>query len=245
MSDTSAQLAAGVGLLKAGCEIRVEWDAGNDSAVVYTFIDSERDPNQEKDFCEAVSDRIMIDLNLPWAGDHMHEGGGQILLDDQDRMVLRFTSEDVLVNYHFYFDEDELRLTPDTETVGRELLQCNGWQDPGGVEPLLRRAELRLVGIMDREFESREIVKLAIIDGDEVELDEATMSYYRGRIREALERAHELCADRIAAEDVVAVYIEGVTRNVNCAEFFVELDAFLNFRLHRNDTLILWDGAAS
>ncbi len=246
MGELAAFLARGVGILGEDREITVRWDAGGDETLVNVAISG--DQNTESDFCGALRAKIKDALHLPNAGEHYHDGHGRVVLDEAGRLVLRFHSEDSYLNEEFFsFDDERVLLRSDPQwhqpsPIERAHISCSDWRDPGGVETLLQRAELRLGGILDCELNSRELVHLDIIHGDSVVLDDGAVGYYRERIREVLDRSLEFFGDGLVdRKEFAAIYVEAATRSASGAEFFVEPNAFGIYRLHRGDELVLWE----
>ncbi|MCR9143699.1 MAG: hypothetical protein NXI24_15735 [bacterium] len=252
MSELQKYLALGRGYLRDGHEIFAEWDAGGDETLVNVRIEGSYEV--ESDFRQALRYKIKDVLNLPNAGERYHEGRGRVLLEDDVRLVLRFDAEDSYANEdRFYFDDEQVRLVPydsnDPRLAQRVRLRSEGWHDPDGIAELLARGELRLAGIVDSRLSMREFVRLRADrerdDGaitrkrDSIVLSEKAIGYYRLRIREILEATLEDFGNALADGEIAALYIEAATHTTEGAEFFVEPDAFIQYRLHRNDRVVL------
>jgi hypothetical protein len=88
-------------LLKAGKEITLDFNCGNDEAHIVPFIDGIMSEYNELYF--NLEEVIFIDLNLPSAGEYMVTGKGYLTLND-DNIYLHYDLEGFMYNYD---DENE------------------------------------------------------------------------------------------------------------------------------------------
>ncbi|WP_428661782.1 hypothetical protein [Runella sp.] len=108
-------------LLKAGKEITIDFNCGNDEAHIVPFVDGKIVEYGELYF--SLEDLIFIDLNLPSAGEYMVTGKGYLTSEDDD-IYLYYDLEGFMYSYDDEdFEESDVDYEPKKEI--KEILNSN------------------------------------------------------------------------------------------------------------------------
>lgn len=235
-------------------DLIARWDAGGDQRPVWFEVHRpdgtvrELDRWHDEGVCE-LRDAIIGALRLPGVSHgHYHYGEAHLFVDRTLRPVMRVTSRDVELTQLVYDWHAGRRPGWDqpTGSVGR-LVKYDAF--PRGrlvrrgdghhqivvavdgqhaAEAVLHRAELTLIGEIDRDLSVRTEVTVEVIDGDAVVLDDETTGYYRDRITDVLIEVSDLFADDPV---LMGVYVEARLRSGSDICFEVITDAYQWLRI--------------
>ncbi len=240
-------------------DLLVRWDAGGDATPVWCEIHTADggliEPDRRAPGYRLLCDLVTHTLRLPNSAEgHYHAGWGKVLVDsyrDHHRLRLRVTSRDYVLNWMAYswkevepyepnldrskgrlevWDEGRLwRRVEDGDGQHRIVVPIEGRHD---AEAVLHRAEIALIGEIDRNESTRTEVRIDVVDGDAITLSAETMDYYRGRVFDALVEAADLLADDAT---IPGIYIEAPLRPGGTICFEVLTAGYTDLRLYDDE----------
>lgn len=222
-------------ILIRGGAITLEWDAGGDDTLVWATVRPEEESPEW--FRDAIEAAVADALVLPNGGPVFDRGGAYLEAGPNQRPVLVSNSYRIC-EIDCAFDEKNLRLRyyDPPNGIRREFTVTN-WEDPGDMQGLFSRTELRLVGMLDFAGNQCVLLKLDVVSGDDVDLPARARQYYEERVRALLSDLYEEFVDQFAeqldpkTESLPGLYIEGTSRRVSGADFFLQTNAFDSMRL--------------
>ncbi len=153
---------------KQGLAITTEWDAGGDQCICQVKIgEDENVLYKNLRVCDYLAELVMEQLQLPSVGEVYHQGNGVIELNEEESIVILFSAEFGYYDEDYYYDEKtgeylaiETALTP---IQRREYVE-----DPCHLRSLLHRADIHLVGRINRNKQAEASLEIQIRQGDEI-----------------------------------------------------------------------------
>lgn len=149
--------------ISSGHKIRFKWDAGGDQTICY-FEEGDGD-FLKKEYAASLNERVIVELNLPGAGEHYHEGGGEIFMTAEGAVAIRFSGNE----FTYSWDEKDL---PDS----REATVLA--EDRGKLRRFLSRSQIMLNLIYDWQGKWEISLNTRIEEGDAPYLNEEAKQYY-------------------------------------------------------------------
>lgn len=166
-----------VTLAKQGRKIVSTWDAGGDQTLCSVFVQNaqgkdELFPETDNKPGQVLVHKIIDELNLPNAGEHYHKGRGEVLLDANQHIVIRFTSKAHIENYD---DTEEYQQDLDLPELAANLL------------PYLNRLSLTIDCDLYNDQTIGGGARIEYMEGDEIALHHQTCYGYKKAIVALLE----------------------------------------------------------
>jgi len=239
-------IAVAIHELAAGGELHAEWDAGGDNTLVGLYRYDASGERYDFDFAQSealdvVRSALIDTLDLPNASEaHFHQGQAIVAVSDDGLPVAQVTSCDRDPDNKYWFESyfnpaPRLQLSSGGSPLRRNLETADAADviertviAQHAAESVLHRADVTLVGEMDRELRIRSDVIIDVQQGDDVELGDKTLDYYRDLITEVLTD----CVDRFDADPTpVGIYVEAQLQPGTSARFMVITDGYRILRV--------------
>jgi|GEM_PF-2223670 len=192
-------------LKMAGESIVAEWNAGGDDTCCNVKIKDIY--NYTKDGVNICWDLIAETLELPNAGEYYNKGHGEIDVNQEGQVVLRYSTR---AYYYDGSDEEE------------ENTDCSEWiavEDLFGLSQYLHRVKISFSLWMTVEesgnigYETyNQIIHLSIMEGDEIILPKEAESYYLNVIKNHLQKFEPEFApkeEQVGSKTLQSMYISG------------------------------------
>lgn len=152
---------------KQGLAITAEWNAGGDECICEVKIGDKEDiMYQNLSICDYLTELVIQRLQLPEVGEVFHHGNGVIKLDDKGRVVIQFNAK--YGHYYgegYYYDNETGHYQEIEETLAtiqrREFVK-----DPLNLRNVLHRADIHLVGRINRNQEVESSIEIKVWQGD-------------------------------------------------------------------------------
>jgi len=85
--------------------LTVAWNGGGDETFVNYYLDGEHFTSEQIDFFEELTEYLVVDFDIPNAGEHFSEGDGKFLVEDQNRIVLLYNE---MTHFEDFEDFEEI-----------------------------------------------------------------------------------------------------------------------------------------
>lgn len=252
------ELSAAIRELAGDDQLHATWDAGGDETPVVLFaLDSSGERRQldwRTDAYELIRRSLIGTLHLPNASDgYYHTGRALLEVNDLERPVARVTSRDYCMEYPYEWDSPRRPLWRDP--TGRIVLWIDQTHSDSHLRPqdgddvlerpiearhwaesVLHRADITLVGEIDRDLNTRTEVIVDVQQGDEVDLDDETLVYYR----EVIEDVLIALSGRFDSDPApVGIYVEAQLVPGTTARFQIVTDGYQILRLYDDTEVTL------
>lgn len=231
--------------LNQGNKVSVDWDGGTDCLFFNMSIGQNiKSTPVEIQVSQYLEHVIVEKLSIPTAGPPYDIGQGEVFIDNNNSVILRFSSrihEDTggygrngqgeLVSWNEYDETEVLEAT--------YLLDPLQLDDPFDMEKYLHRLEILLVGEFDAQFNTRSWIDINIIHGDKMTLKSKANRFYQKQINIVLDTLiSKYKAQKQAFQNV---YIEGTLQIGNQITFKVIEGFYSKLILHKEKEIILID----
>ena len=237
-----------------GQQLIVEWDAGGDETLMWVR-DPDSRPGEQKILkfppLEEALDLICHELQLPNAGEHFHQGRGELLLDENREAFIQFNSRDYCLVGNYHWDEENVEDGSDPRAgrmmywhyEGERPIESGQYMREVDIEPdhrvesILHRAEVALCGEMDQNGNQNAQIWIEVINGDKVELPEEVRRYYLEKVADVLEDCRSLFDG--TSPSPVGVYVEGRLRDEPRVRFQILTTAYHTLNIYNAARLAL------
>jgi hypothetical protein len=179
--------------LQAGFSIHAQWDAGGDECLCNVWI---TDPKQKQiensEVCNKLHHLVVDELDLPSAGEVFHNGGGSIEINEKNQVFIRFSAKYGYYADDYYWDEeDETMLENESKGDISEIIVKQIVEDSLGLRRHLHRADISLIGKINREGQADTDIFIQIRQGDELKMSELDKKPYQSILESLLSQGLE------------------------------------------------------
>lgn len=234
-------------LQEKGIKLLVKWDAGGDQTPIWFELKGTDDTNSLDvgDLYTSFSSDIKNILNLPNASERYHKGEGYIFLNENNSVVLEFTSKEYMTeNTDYDWDEDanEMMIWEDfgqssLDNYPTKTLEPLPLEDNFDITPHLNRLEIKLLGEFDAAFKSRTWLNININYGDEIDLQNQVEDFYNQITKKVLDKLMEQYSEK----DFVGIYIEGILQPDHSVRFKLVENAYDILSIYNDSQIVLID----
>lgn len=224
-------------LILDGQKISAWWDTGGDDTPVGIFVkDNEFEFNSDiREVFDYLRMKIIDSLELPGAGQYYHEGEGKIYLNEEESVILQFSSKEH--GYDIWGEEDEIEEKDDREEAQNRVLKTIYIDDYFGITKHLYRLEINLEGEFDEDFNKLTALDVNVINGDNFDFNDEIQNYYRSQVNTVLDNL--ILEFKQKNLKFVGIHIEGILQPDHSVKFQLTADNSGILQIHNEEKVLL------